>query len=102
MKQPTSSSIEPGAPTPTALEHVTARPANDGPRQKSRSPRGWVWVSVLLLVGAGAYFLWPRITGTKSGGTPGGAAGKARSRGPQATPVIAAKAHNGDVGVYLT
>ncbi|HXI43322.1 MAG TPA: MdtA/MuxA family multidrug efflux RND transporter periplasmic adaptor subunit [Bryobacteraceae bacterium] len=46
--------------------------------------------------------MWPRITGTKSGGATGGAAGKARSRGPQATPVIAAKAHKGDVGVYLT
>ena len=101
MKQPPSSSLEPVAPAPTALEHVTARPSKDVPGQKNRPRRGWVWFSVLLLVGAGAYFLWPRNAGTKPGGTKG-AAGKAGSRGPQATPVVAAKARKGDIGVYFT
>src|SRR5258708_4509290 len=98
MKQPPSSSLEPVAPAPTAIEHVTARPSKDVPGQKNRPRRGWVWFSVLLLVGAGAYFLWPRNTGTKPGGAKG-AAGKAGSRGPQATPVVAAKARKGDIGV---
>src|SRR5712664_3040960 len=101
MKQSPSSSIESGAPSPTALEHVTARPSKDVPGQESRSRRGWLWLSVLVLVGAGLYFLWPRITGTKSGGAKGAAAGKA-GRGPQTTPVVAAKARKGDIGVYFT
>jgi len=57
---------------------------------------------MLVLAGAGLYFVWPKITGTKSGGVKGGAAGKAGSRGPQAVPVVAARARKGDVGVYFT
>src|SRR6266436_8896651 len=101
MKQPPSSSIDREVPSPAALEHGNARPSKDVPGQKSRSRRGWLWLSILVLVGAGAYFLWPRNTGTKSGGTKGGAAGKG-SRGPLATPVVAAKARKGDIGVYFT
>jgi multidrug efflux system membrane fusion protein len=42
-----------------------------------------------------------RNTGAKSGGAKG-AAGKAGGRGPMATPVVAAKARKGDIGVYFT
>src|SRR5258705_6531484 len=101
MKQPPSSSIEPGAPAPTALEHVTAPPSKDVPGQKSRSRRPWLWLSLVVLLCAGLYFLWPKNSGAKSGGAKAGAAGKG-SRGPLATPVVAPKAPKGDIGVYFT
>src|SRR5712692_735621 len=101
MKQPPASSIEPGAPTPTALEHVAVPPSKDVPGQKSRPWRRWFWLSLLVLLCAGLYFWWPRNSGVKSGDAKG-AAGKKGNRGPLATPVVAARARKGDIGVYFT
>src|SRR5512132_3830759 len=102
MKQPPSSSIGPGAPAPTALEHVKVPPSKDVPGQTSRPRRRWLWLSLLLvLLCAGIYFWWPRNSGAKSGAAKS-AAGKKGSRGRLATPVVAARARKGDIGVYFT
>jgi multidrug efflux system membrane fusion protein len=102
MQQPPPSSIQPGAPVPTALEHVTVPPSKDVPGQTSRPRRRWLWLSLfLVLLCAGLYFWWPRNSGVKSGGAKS-AAGKKGSRGPLATPVVAAKARKGNIGVYFT
>src|SRR5678815_4332647 len=102
MKQPPLSSIEPGASAPMALEHVSVPPSKDVPGQTNRPRRRWLWLSLLLvLLCAGLYFWWPRNSGAKSGGAKG-AAGKKGGRAPLATPVVAARARKGDIGVYVT
>src|SRR5271156_5827181 len=90
---PVAGPSAPVAPAPTE----SARPGNT--RGKAGfSRRLWLWLSVLLLLGGGLYFLWPKITGMKSGG----AASKGASKGPAPIPVVATTAYKGDIGVYYS
>jgi multidrug efflux system membrane fusion protein len=57
-----------------------------------------VWLAVLILVVVGVYFLWPKTASVKSGA----AASKGAGKGPAPIPVVAAKSHKGDIGVYFT
>src|SRR6266404_3274266 len=82
------------------------RPAPLTPRKVAGgSPprRPWAWVAILILavLAVGLYFLWPKITGTSAGSAPAKNA-KAKGAGPAAVPVVAAKARQGDIGVYVT
>jgi membrane fusion protein, multidrug efflux system len=63
------------------------------PRRRAR--RVWPWLLVLVIAGAGAYVLFPRVTQGQSK-TPIAAAA---SRG---VPVVAVAARSGEMGVYLT
>src|SRR6266550_5622610 len=101
MKQAPSPSIEPNAPARTALERVATSPWKNVPGKKSGSRGRWLWLSLLVLLCAGLYFWWPRNSAVKSGGAKG-AAGKKGSQRPLATPVVAARARKGDIGVYFT
>jgi multidrug efflux system membrane fusion protein len=60
------------------------------------SSKWWIWIAVLVVLAAGVYFLWPRITGAKAT-----AASKAGGT-PSAVPVVAAAARKGDIGVYYS
>jgi multidrug efflux system membrane fusion protein len=60
-----------------------------------RALRVWPWLLVLAAAGAGAYFLFPRVT-QGQGKT---AAPVAAARG---VPVVAVAARSGEMGVYLT
>ena len=61
----------------------------------------WLWLPVLALLGAGAWYLWP-----KAGSTPAASSGApskgGKKGGAGAVPVVAAKARRGDIGVYIT
>ena len=72
----------------------SASPGSPGPRRR------WLWVSLflLLLLGLGAYLLWPAASGTKATG----AGSKTSRTGPAAVPVVTAKARKGDIGVYYS
>jgi multidrug efflux system membrane fusion protein len=84
----------PSAPvTPISTESAPTRRTTPSRR---RGP--WVLLSVLLLLGLGAYFLWPKITNKQAGG----AASKSGGAGPGPVPVVAAKSRKGDIGVYYT
>jgi multidrug efflux system membrane fusion protein len=61
------------------------------------SSKWWIWIAVLIALAAGVYFLWPKITGAKSGAT----ASKAGAA-PAPLPVVAATARKGDIGVYYS
>jgi len=78
------------------LEDVPA-PPESAPRGKSRSPRRyarWLLLPIILLIAAAVYYLWPRNTGAKPDAQ--------SQKGPAPTPVVAAKASKGDIGVYFT
>jgi membrane fusion protein, multidrug efflux system len=68
--------------------------------------RGWIWLIVLVALGAGAYYLQPQLkqiqarltqTQTKSGKRGGG-----RNQLPSVLPVVAARVSRGSIGVYDT
>ena len=95
MSQQTPTDLQPGtSPTP--------------PQRREREPeapkRGWIWLVVLVVVGVAAYFLWPKIKSMQSTETaPAPATGKGkRGGGGGTTPVVAARAKTGNIGVYDT
>jgi multidrug efflux system membrane fusion protein len=59
-----------------------------------RARRRWLWLVAPLLLGLGAYFVWPVRAGSPSRGVTSGA-------GP-ALPVVVATARSGAIGVYYT
>jgi len=64
---------------------------------KPRSSRKWwIWIAVLVVLAAGVYFLWPKITGAKS------SAGAKAGAAPASLPVVAATVRKGDIGVYYS
>lgn len=71
------------------------------PPEKPEKParRWWLWLLIMVVLALAAYYLWPKGTGAKVAGTPSRAAGG--MRGPMITPVVAARARKGDIGVYL-
>ena len=66
-----------------------------------RSRRRWMWLLALVLLGAGAYYLWPKSSGASTVAGTAKGAGK-NGRGGAAAPVVAAKAHTGNIGIYYT
>ena len=89
--------------SPAVLEDLEtpSKQTPEGRRPKS-SHRGWIWLLVLVVVAAAAYFLVlkprkidPQMARTATQGAAGG-----RARGG-ATPVVAVKATRGDIGVYI-
>jgi multidrug efflux system membrane fusion protein len=92
-------------PTPTELQTGTPPgPRGAGlepsPVQPSHAPkRGWIWLIVLAVVGVAAYFLWPKIKALQSAPTPTATSGKGK-KGGGVTPVVAARAKKGNIGVY--
>src|SRR5208282_5528408 len=81
---------------------VQSPPAAPPPSAAPKS-RWWLWLIVLVLLGLGVYYFYFRPKGGSSNASAAtsGAAG-AKARGPMTTPVVAAKARKGDIGVYIT
>jgi len=89
--------------TPPTMEQeqstLTASPAAKPPKQRSSAAR-WLWLAVLALACAGAWYLWPKAGSTPSASSAAPPAGGKKGGG--AIPVVAAKARRGDIGVYIT
>ena len=94
-------------PHSTALEHERkaapgARPAKAHRAATARRRRGWIWLLVLLALGAAAYFLWSKTTGAEVPATGAPAKGGGRAgRGPGVMPVVAVKVQKGNIGVFF-
>ena len=91
MKEQFPPEIGEGTAPPKPLQAV--------PRRRSRAR--WLWVLVLVLVAAGAYSFRPKRAGPESA-TASSRVASRNARGAMAIPVVAAKAREGDLGVYFT
>jgi len=86
---------------PSALqERPSAPPEVKGGPPRSSS-RVWVWLIVLAVVAAGAYFLWPKLKPAAPPTNASPAAAGRKGRGPGILPVVAARASKGNIGVYI-
>jgi membrane fusion protein, multidrug efflux system len=96
----TPSIWEPDEPIAVSSAPVTPASTENASPGKPGRRRRWLWLcaSLLLLLGTGAYLLWPAAPDTKTTG-----AGSRRSgAGPASVPVVTAKARKGDIGVYYS
>ena len=87
---------------PPAMEPGTllASPVTKSPKRRPSGAR-WLWLPVLAILGAGAWYLWPKTSSTPA--TSPGALSKGGKKGASGTiPVVAAKARKGDIDVYIT
>lgn len=70
------------------------------PPPPKRKSYWWVWVLVIAAVAAPVYYLRSKQDASKAGVASTSPAGRG-GRGLMVTPVVAAKAHRGDINVYL-
>jgi multidrug efflux system membrane fusion protein len=99
MKPELPSELE---PTPSGLKRDPrlAPLPKQPPRQRS-SKRAWLWLPVLALLGAGAWYFWSRGSSSVSTAPPVSSKEGGR-KGGGAIPVVATRARRGDIGVYVT
>jgi membrane fusion protein, multidrug efflux system len=86
---------------PTEIGERNIPPGKVEEERLKHPRRGWLWLVVLVLLAIGVYF----YARNHSGATPATTSGKStggHGRGGMVTPVVAAKAQKGDIGVYLT
>lgn len=62
---------------------------------------GWALAVLLVLVAAGIYIWWPKITAARAPGDPKVASG-GKQESSAAIPVVAVRARRGNIGVYYT
>jgi multidrug efflux system membrane fusion protein len=92
MEEHTPTTIEQGAPAAAPVRKAS-KPRRSGLR--------WLWLPVIALLGAGAWYLWSKAVSTPSASTSAPSKG-GKKGGAGAVPVVAAKARRGDIGVYIT
>lgn len=90
MTNPETPNAQPEKPTPAGAPATKTA-------GKSSKGRWLIWLSVLCLLGAGAYLIFPRVSEGQSGRSTSG-----RSKKIQAISVVAAKVRRGDLPIYLT
>ena len=86
---------------PSALQERPSAP----PEVKGGPPRSsshtWIWLVLLAVAAAGAYFLWPKLKPAAPPANASSAAAGRKGRGPGILPVVAARASEGNIGVYI-
>jgi multidrug efflux system membrane fusion protein len=92
MKQETPATMEQGK---------LAEPPVAKPPKQHRSRARWLWLPVLIVLGVGVWYLWPKTGSTSSASDGAPKAGK-KGGGSGAIPVVATKAKRGDIAVYIT
>ena len=72
-------------------------PAAKPPKLRSRA---WLWLLVVVVVAAAVWYI--RSKSVAAGSTTKSASGGASKKGGGRVPVVAAAAHRGDIGVFIT
>lgn len=91
----TASEVE---PNPSGLKTAPPPPAPPV-RQRSSSHAG-LWLAIVAIAGAGAWYYQSKGTAAGTAGKEAPPTAKKRDAGP--VPVVATRAHRGDIGVYIT
>ena len=78
---------------PPPEEHL-ALPKGSQPPVRPRRTSAWLWIVALVLISAIVYLYWDKKNAAR-------ADSQEQRNGPPATPVVAAKATKGDIGVYF-
>src|ERR1700722_9875983 len=86
---------------PSALQTAPAAPPREAPPMPPRrsSSRFWVWLIAVLVLGAAAYYFWPKTVAPQD--SAGAGKGKGRGKGGANPNVVGARATKGDIGVYI-
>ncbi|MGA2737401.1 MAG: efflux RND transporter periplasmic adaptor subunit [Bryobacteraceae bacterium] len=98
MKQDYPSALDPAAPPEIPTKHAPPPPRQTHGAPKRSHTR--VWLIIIAVVAAGAYYLWSRQKPATGAGATSGTAGPAQKKGFGAIPVVAAKARKGNIPVY--
>ena len=102
MSRPTPTELQTGMPLEPREAEVQPSGVEPAHAQPPQAPkRGWVWLLVLVVVAVAAYFLWPKFKAWQGTQSPAPTTGKGK-RGGGTTPVVAARAKKGNIGVYDT
>ena len=96
MKDDQSEPLLLSPPDPAAPVKMTTTTPPSAPKR-----RLWIWLVVLVLVAAGAYYWWPKSSASSTAVGSAKGAGK-NGKGAPSTPVVAAKAFKGNIGIYYT
>jgi membrane fusion protein, multidrug efflux system len=88
---------------PIILEDLPPTPGSGPGGNGASSKARWVWLSIaaLVLLGVGIYYLRTRSSAPKSTSASSRGTGN-NPRAAVTVPVVAARAHKGNIGVYLT
>src|SRR5579863_3317059 len=88
--------------SPLVIEDMPeSSPGLQGPEHQPSRRRGWIWLVVLIVVGVAAYRFWPRGGTEAPAGSTAPGAGSGRRGAGGITPVVAVKATQGDIDVYI-
>jgi multidrug efflux system membrane fusion protein len=107
MNEPFTEIAAPEPPTGLLSESppktTTQEPPPDPPAKAPRpgNRRRWVYIAVVLILAVGA-FIWVRSPASPGSTQKSGSGKSGRGGAPAVTPVVAAKASTGNIGVYLT
>jgi len=71
-----------------------------GPPTPRPKRRWWIWLAIVVVVGVGIYYFRSQSSSSKATSGVAGPSGGA-ARGPMVIPVVAARAHQGDIGVFI-
>ena len=96
MKDDQSEPLLLSPPDPAAPVKMTTTTPPSAPKR-----RLWIWLVVLVLVAVGAYYWWPKSSAASTAAGSAKGAGK-NGKGAPSTPVVAAKAFKGNIGIYYT
>src|SRR5450432_1278847 len=106
--------IDRTTPSPAAAAAISAPPAGPavnppGVPPKPKSKLKWLWIPILILLVWVGYKYWPKIekmisssSSTPASTTTGGGkkGGRGGGGGGGSVPVVATRAHRGNIGVY--
>jgi len=93
--------MDPHAPTSLETAPPVAPKAVKPPPRSSR--KFYVWLALAVAAAAVAYFNWPKIRQLATAPPAPAGTGKGRGRGGGGiTPVVAARAHRGNINIYFT
>jgi multidrug efflux system membrane fusion protein len=81
------------------MEEQTSPTLTKSPKPR-KSSRRWLWLPVLAMLAAGAWYLWPK-GGTTTAASSGAQTKGGKKGGSGVVPVVAAKARKGNIGVYI-